>query len=89
MNEAGTILRRVDFNRVKAALPVFRFNLLVIVTPETQARVATSITQLGAATDMTDRQRCIILGTYLMREVGPQVLAHAVDALGDSIAIEP
>jgi hypothetical protein len=48
--------------------------------------VATSIDDLIAAGEkMTDQQRAIILGTILLKVVGPVVLSRAVTALGASI----
>lgn len=85
-NDAATIMRRVDFAKARAALPAFCFTVVENVTANDQERIGTAINQLTEA-DMTDQQRSIILGIYLMREVGPLVLERAVNALGDSIII--
>ena len=87
-DDAASIMQRVDFGLAKAALPAFCFTVVENVTMEDQERIGTVINQLSSAA-MSDRQRSIILGTYLMRVVGPMVLERAVNALGDTITVVP
>jgi hypothetical protein len=84
-DDTAAIMRTVDFAKAKATLPAFCFTLVENVTREEQESMGAIVIKLGSAPDMTDPQRCIILGTHLMRVVSPTVLARAVSALGDTI----
>jgi hypothetical protein len=88
-DDAATIMQRVDFQKAKAVLPSFCLTVVENVTKEEQENIAITVKKLIDATDMDDRQRSTMLGVYLMRVVGPQVLARAVIALGDSITAPP
>jgi hypothetical protein len=84
-DDAASIMQQVDFNKAKAALPAFCFTVVESITQNDQTSIGESINKLVATPDVTDDQRSIILGIYLMRVVGPMVLARAVTALGDTI----
>ncbi len=84
-DDASVIMRRVDFNKAKTALPALCFTAVENITVEDQEQIGKQVNTLIADPNMSDSQRSIILGMRLIRAVGPLVLARAVTALGDSI----
>jgi hypothetical protein len=86
-DDAAAIMARVEYAKACAALPAFCLTAVENVTKEDQDRIGADIAKLTLAPDMSDPQRSILLGIYLMRVVGPHVLARAVNALGTTIAV--
>ena len=55
------------------------------VTPEEQKAAAEQIKEIGGAAGIADNAKAIILGVYLIRLVGADVLERSVKALGSNI----
>jgi hypothetical protein len=83
------IMPGVSFEKCRAPLPALCFQLVEDIPEDRQTAIATAILKLSDAPGMTDIQKSKILGVYLLREVGAQVLKRAVDALGDDIKRAP
>lgn len=79
------IMAGVSFPKAQAALPAFCLALMQNVQPQEQRDLAIAVDALAAG-KMTDTQRSYALGLLLMNLVGPQVLAHAVQALKTEIS---
>jgi hypothetical protein len=81
------IMKNVDFNAAKAALPALCLTLVENLTPDDQEAIREQIKALAAKEDgMTDDSKSIVLGVYLIRQVGADVLQLSVRALGENIA---
>src|SRR3569833_2241525 len=88
--DVANIMRNVDFKKARAALPAFCLILVQNVTPADQEQLGRQIERLGNRTDIEDQAKAIILGVYLIRAVGPDVLGRSVAALADLIVrIDP
>jgi len=83
--DVATAMVSVDFSKAQIALPILCFTLVQNVTPDDQKGVADQIKNLVSVTEITDESKTIILGVYLIRLVGADVLVRAVTALGDQI----
>jgi hypothetical protein len=84
-DDATTIMAGVKFMKARAALPTLCFTIVENVTDEDQKRIAAQINALIPGPDLTEEQCSLILGVYLIRLVGPAVLARAKNALGGTI----
>lgn len=83
---AAELMRGVDFDRAKTALPVLCFSLMEQApTPAQQEAIRKSVDDLAADTGTAASAKPLLLGVYLIRIVGPDVLATAVRALGSAI----
>lgn len=87
--DVANIMREVDFNEAQQSLPSLCFVLVENITPADQQGVSEQIKRLAAATDISLDQKAIILGVYLIRLVGADVLDLAVEALGAEICKPP
>ncbi|WP_405672811.1 hypothetical protein OG848_23425 [Streptomyces canus] len=85
---AGRIMKEVSFDKSREALPVHVLALMQNSTPEEAQELRKAIDRLGASPDLTNRQKSINLGLYLMNLVGPDALESAVEALGDEIEMD-
>lgn len=79
------IMKDVDFNKAKKALPTFCFELMQNVTAEEVAAMRTNIDALDAEQQMPLPTKSLILGLNLMNLVGEDVLKAAVDTLDGQI----
>ncbi len=87
--DVAGIMRDVDFAKARAALPSLCFLLVENITPSDQEGVRQQIDRLAEAVDVSTDQKAIILGVYLIRQVGAHVLDLAVQALGTEIQKTP
>jgi uncharacterized protein YoaH (UPF0181 family) len=83
--DVATIMRDVAFEKARTDLPALCFTLVQNLTPEEQQEAAEQIKKLHQDSDGTSGGKVILLGVYLVRLVGPDVLTQAVKALGDNI----
>lgn len=87
--DVAGIMREVDFDKAQASLPSLCFALVENITPTDQEGVGTQIKRLATSADISLDQKAIILGVYLIRMVGADVLDLAVQALGAEIRKQP
>jgi len=87
--DVAGIMRDVEFDKARTSLPSLCFVLVENITPGDQEGVSEQIKRLGAADDVSPSQKAIILGVYLIRQVGADVLDLAVQALGSEIRKQP
>jgi hypothetical protein len=83
--DVANIMQRVDFAKAQLALPALCFTLVQNITPEEQKAAAEQIKEIGGAAGIADNAKAIILGVYLIRLVGADVLKRSVKALGSNI----
>ena len=83
--DVASIMRLVDYNKARAGLPVLCLILVQNLTPGDQESLGRQIESLDSRTDIDDDSKSIILGVYLIRTVGPDVLERSVSALGSQI----
>lgn len=84
-DEVTLIMPGVDFEKAKISLPALCFTLVEGVTQDQQTTVGEQIRKLSDNQQIDAPSKTIILGVYLIREVGADVLARAVGTLGDRI----
>ena len=84
-DHVSQVMRDIDFDKAKAALPVLCFSLVQGVTEEQQKLVAEQIAKLVDDTSLGASSKATILGVYLIRQVGADVLERAVAVLGNRI----
>jgi hypothetical protein len=87
--DVAGIMRDIDFDKARISLPSLCLLLVENVTPAEQQGVSDQIRRLAAETDISTDQKAIILGVYMLRQVGADVLALAVQALGADIRKAP
>lgn len=85
-SDVADIMKNIDFNTAMYALPALCFTLVENLTPDDQKAVGEQIKALAATKEMTDDTKAIVLGVYLIRQVGADVLELSVRALGSNIA---
>ena len=73
------ILKDVDYRLARVPLPIF---CLCLMTSVDQTELRKQIEALDDRKDMTDDSKIIVLGVYLLRVVGAEVLQRSVEALG-------
>jgi hypothetical protein len=83
--DAAEIMRKVDFAKARTALPVLCMIAVQGIPDDVQENVSKQIEAVNARNDITPEAKSIILGIYLIRIVGPDVLERSVEALGTSI----
>jgi len=88
-NDVAGTMRDIDFDKARTSLPSLCFLLVENITPADQEGVSDQIKRLAAASDVSSDQKSIILGVYLIRQVGADVLDLAVQALGVEIRRRP
>jgi hypothetical protein len=86
--DVAGIMRKVCFAKAQVALPTLCFTLVEDMAPSDQKGVSDQIRSLAEAADIRDA-KAIILGVYLIRQVGADVLELAVQALGPEISRDP
>lgn len=79
------IMERVDFEKAKTALPTTCFTLMNEFPPAVQASVGEQIKKLADDPTMSKEAKAIILGIYMIQQVGTDVLDRSVKTLGKSI----
>jgi len=87
--DVAGIMRDIDFEKARYALPSLCFVLVENITPADQEGVNQQIERLAQAPGVSVDQKAIILGVYLIRQVGADVLDLAVQALGAEIRKQP
>jgi hypothetical protein len=80
------IMREVEFRKAQAALPSLCFILVESLSVAEQQQGGEQIKQLVERKDIDDESKSILLGVYLIRFVGADVLEDAVSAMGGNIA---
>ncbi len=88
-NDVAGTMRDIDFDKARTSLPSLCFLLVENITPADQEGVSDQIKRLAAASDVSADQKSIILGVYLIRQVGADMLDLAVQALGAEIRRRP
>jgi hypothetical protein len=83
--DVANIMHNVDFGKAQLALPPLCFTLVQNITPEDQKAAAEQIKQIASTTGIPDQAKSIILGVFLIRLVGADVLERSVKALGSNI----
>jgi len=79
-NSIKDIMRDIDFAKAQLALPSLCFTLVENITAEEQKGLSDQIKSL-ASSDLSGEQKSVLLGAYLIRQVGANVLKVAVGAL--------
>lgn len=77
----------VDFDKAYAALPSLCLGLVEGLSAEEQQQLATRLAALRDDQQITPAAKAQILGVYLLRVVGVDVLHRAVTTLGDRIRV--
>jgi hypothetical protein len=83
--DVAEIMRGIAFEKAQISLPSLCFLLVENITPADQQGVSEQIKRLAATAEVGADQKAIILGVYLIRLVGTDVLDLAVEALGAEI----
>jgi hypothetical protein len=87
--DVAGIMREISFDKARIALPSLCFILVENVTPAEQKGISDQIRSLAEATELSEDAKAVILGVYLIRQVGANVLERAVRALGAEIRGQP
>ncbi|MGI8641992.1 MAG: hypothetical protein ACR2MG_18840 [Pyrinomonadaceae bacterium] len=85
--EVADIMRNVSFTKAKTALVIFCLELMQNVPKAEQDALGEKAKQIAAVTDLTERQKSILLGLALLNVVGRDLLRKAVESLGDEISM--
>ena len=88
-SDVAGIMRDIDFRKAQIALSSLCLTLVQNLTPDDQKGLSDQIKTLADATDLSDEAKSVILGVYLIRLVGADVLYLAVQALGSQIRHDP
>ena len=88
-DQVREVMKDIDFDKAKVALPVLCFSLVQGVTEEQQKLVAEQVRKLVDDVSMEPSVKATILGVYLIRQVGAPVLERAVTVLKDRIVQRP
>jgi hypothetical protein len=83
--QVKAIMKDVDFDKAKSALPTTCFTLMNEFPPSVQASVAEQIKKLADDATMSKEAKTMILGIYLIQQVGTDVLERAVETLDKTI----
>lgn len=85
---SAMIMREVSFEKAKGILTSLCLTSVQYITEEQQKDCATAVLEMdGRLQD--DRQKSLLLGSYLIQLVGPDVVKRAVIALGETIKPDP
>jgi hypothetical protein len=84
-SRATEILKDVDYRRARAPLPTFCIILMQNPTAADTEGLLKQIAALDQRVDIDDDSKMRILGIYLIRMVGDEVLQRSVEALGSLI----
>jgi len=87
--DVAEIMRDISFAKARAALPSLCFTLVENLTPADQKGASEQIRSLAQSPELGEDAKAVILGVYLIRQVGADVLELAVRALGPEIRIDP
>lgn len=82
------IMKDVDFEKARQALPSYCFGLLQNLPLDEQEKFARKVTLLSGA-QMTPRVKSLLLGLSLLNLVGEKLLETAVKNLGTDITYSP
>ncbi len=80
------IMKGIDFDKAKAALPAYCFGLMQNVSGEEQSAIGQQVTKLDTAA-ISLPVRSYLLGLLVLNVVGEAVLRAAINSLGDEIKI--
>ena len=86
--EVNPIMKGIDFEKAKLALPTTCFKIMKNVTKEEQDKIASEVAILTQS-DLDNNVKCITLGILLIELTGKDLLQQAAIALGDSIKGAP
>lgn len=78
------VMKGIDFEKAKLALPTTCFKIMKNVTQEEQDKIASEVAILTQS-PLDNNVKCINLGILLMELTGAELLSQAIDVLGDSI----
>jgi hypothetical protein len=82
------VMKDVDFAKAKSALPSLCLVLFEGLDADEQQALGEQIARLDENKDMDNAAKGRILGAYLLRKVGPDVVKEAVRTLGDRITYD-
>jgi hypothetical protein len=82
------MMKEVDFNKAKAALPSLCLLLFEGLDADEQQALGEQIRKLDADPSMQPEMKAKILGAQLLRQVGAKVVEEAVRTLGDRITYD-
>ncbi|WP_137176522.1 hypothetical protein [Roseomonas sp. AR75] len=81
----GAWMKDVDFAKAQATLPAFCLGLVEGLDADEQRALGDQIKKLGDDKAIAEDAKARILGAYLLRQVGADVLRKAVETLGETI----
>lgn len=81
----GAWMKEVDFAKAQATLPTFCLGLVEGLDADEQRALGEQIKRLGDDKAIAEEAKARILGAYLLRQVGADVLRKAVETLGETI----
>ena len=84
--EVAGIMRGVDFATARVALPTLCFTLVETIDSAAQEGARQQIDKLASSREIDDQMKSVILGTYMIRLVGADVLVLAIEALRPKIS---
>jgi hypothetical protein len=87
--DVASIMRVVDYTKARAALPTLCLILVQSLTQADQESLGRQIDSLDKRNDVDAEAKSIILGVYLIRVVGADVLERSVTALAPYITRTP
>jgi len=83
--QVGDIMWDVSFEKAKGPLPTVALALMQNLDAPDQAALGVQVEKLSNETQMSDRAKSLLLGLAISNAVGPHVLQHAKEALGEEI----
>lgn len=83
--QVGDIMLDVSFEKAKGPLPTVALALMQNLDAPDQAALGVQVEKLSNETQMSDRAKSLLLGLAISNAVGPHVLQHAKEALGEEI----
>jgi hypothetical protein len=81
------VMKNVDFDKAKLALPTTCFNIMKNVSKEEQDRVSSDVKKLSDS-DLDNHTKSVNLGILLSKITNLILLESAVESLSDSIVLE-
>jgi hypothetical protein len=82
------MMKEVDFEKAKSALPSLCLVLFEGLDADEQQALGEQVKRLSEDKDMPAGTKAKILGAYLLRQVGADVVGEAVRTLGDKITYD-
>lgn len=83
--DVASIMRTVDYTKARATLPILCLILVQNLSEADQESLGRQIDSLDKRTDVDLQSKSIVLGVYLIRMVGADVLERSVTALAPYI----